>query len=221
MPSSCRGCAALGQPSLARPPGTRARLSSDRREQLETTGRLLRDLGHDVVDVKIDYGMASLRNATTRYLNGVRDDVATLPTQHLLEARTRAVARLARLTPPRSLRRAIRREHIVATSMNCVFDNCDVIVTPLFESPAPRVTQCPTRGALRSLRASNTSAWLIPWNVSGQPAIAVPTGIGSDSLPTSVQFVGPAGGEALLLHLASQMECTRPFVQWLSSTTVD
>jgi amidase len=95
-----------------------------------------------------------------------------------------------------------------------VFDAADVVLTPLCASPAPRIDDCPSRGALRSLRASNTSAWLVPWNVTGQPAISVPIGLTDDGLPAAVQLVGRHDDEATLLGLAAQLEAARPFPRW-------
>jgi len=95
-----------------------------------------------------------------------------------------------------------------------VFDAADVVLTPLCESPAPRIDTCPTRGAMRSLRAANTSAWLVPWNVTGQPAIAIPTGIDDDNLPTAIHLAGRADDEATILALAAQIEKARPFPRW-------
>ena len=108
----------------------------------------------------------------------------------------------------------------IAWSINGVFDDADVILTPLCESPAPNIDDCPTRGANRSLRKANTSAWLIPWNLTGQPAIVVPTGIDDDNMPTAVQLVGQAGDEATLLSLATQIESAQPFPVWAGSSPV-
>jgi amidase len=131
-----------------------------------------------------------------------------------LEARTRSVARLARLLPPRSLRKALAHEAQIAATINTAFDSADVVLTPVCPSPAPRLDECPTRGALRSLRASNTSAWLVPWNVTGQPAMAVPVGIDDDNLPTAIQLAGKPHDEAALLRLASEIEAAHPFPRW-------
>ncbi|HEY5876389.1 MAG TPA: amidase family protein, partial [Ilumatobacteraceae bacterium] len=180
---------------------------------VEDAAHLLADLGHDIVDIEIDYGLASLWNSTVRFLKGVQADVASLPDRRGLEARTRSVARLGRMLPNRSLRRALQREAQVADSINRVFDSADVVLTPLCEVPAPRIDDCPTRGAMRSLRAANTSAWLVPWNVTGQPALAVPMGT-DDHLPTSIHLAGRPNDEATLLALAAQIEAARPFPRW-------
>lgn len=98
-----------------------------------------------------------------------------------------------------------------------MFDTADIVLTPLGEAPAPNVDQCPARGAIRSLRAANTSAWLVPWNVTGHPAITIPTGFDDDDLPTAIQLAGRAGDEATLLALAAQIEKARPFPRWLTT----
>ena len=54
----------------------------------------------------------------------------------------------------------------------------------------------------------------MPWNVIGQPAIAVPVGTDQHGLPTAVQLAGRAGDEATLLTLASEIEATLPFPKW-------
>lgn len=153
--------------------------------------------------------------------SGAEDDTASIPDTDQLEARTRAVARLGRLLPARSLRAALERERKIATSINRVFDAADVVLTPLCESPAPRIDACPTRGAMRSLRAANTSAWLVPWNVIGQPALAVPTGIDADNLPAAIHLAGRADDEPTLLALAAQIETARPFPRWSQPSPTD
>lgn len=196
------------------PPGTQVSLSPTGRKSIEDTAELLASLGHQITEMDLDYGYASLWNATVRLLKGAQDDVASSPDRSRLEARTRTVARLAQLLPARTLRRAMQREESIAASINRAFDIADVIVTPLTASPAPRIEQCPRRGALRSLRASNTSAWLAPWNVIGQPALAVPTGEDEDGLPIAIHLAGRPGDEVALLSLAAQIEAARPERMW-------
>ncbi|CAN5849759.1 MAG: amidase family protein [Ilumatobacteraceae bacterium] len=196
------------------PPGTQVSLSDVGGEAVHLASALLTDLGHDVSKVDIDYGLATLWNSTVRLLKGVCDDVAAMPTQKDLEPRTRAVARLGSLLPPRSLDKALRRQVQIAASINAVFDRADVVLTPLSPLPAPRVDDCPARGAIRSLRKANTSAWLAPWNVTGQPGIAVPIGTDDQGLPAAVHLAGRAADEATLLSLANEIQTEHPFPQW-------
>lgn len=196
------------------PPGSQVSLSADRRQQVEAAAELLGDLGHEMTTADISYGLASLWNSTVRLLKGAQGDAASMPDRRQLEARTRSVARMGRLIPTRSLGKALRNEQRVAASINSVFDKADVVLTPLCEAPAPSIGRCPTRGANRSLRAANTSAWLVPWNLIGQPAIAVPTGLDANGMPTAVHIAGRSGDEATLLALAAQIETAQPFPAW-------
>ncbi len=201
------------------PPGTQVSLSAARRRNVHDAADLLAGLGHAIVEFEIDYGIASLWNSTVRLLRGVHVDVACFPDRDHLEPRTRAVARLGHLFPGRTLRRALARQEHIAASINQVFDIADVVLTPLCESPAPSLDECPTGGALRSLRKANTSAWLVPWNTIGQPALTVPTGIDDDKLPTAIHLAGRPSDEAVLLSLAAQIETARPFPRWSTPTS--
>ncbi len=206
--------------SMNSPPGTQVSLSQARRQSVEDAADLLASLGHEIIEIEIDYGLASLWNSTVRLLKGAQHDVDSMTNGDRLEARTRAVARLGRVIPNRSLRAALRHEQRVTMSINRVFDATDVVLTPLCESPAPLVDRCPKRGAIHSLRAANTSAWLVPWNLTGQPAIAIPTGVDDDNLPTAIHLAGQAGEETTLLALAGQIEHVRPFPRW-TETSID
>ncbi len=44
------------------------------------------------------------------------------------------------------------------------------------------------------------------FNVTGQPAITLPVGLGDDGLPTSAQLVAKPLGEDTLLQVAAQIE---------------
>jgi amidase len=195
------------------PPGSLATLSKTGRGAVETATALLTDLGHDVREVEIDYGLASLWNSTVRLLKGVQHDVGAFDSHAVLEARTRTVARFGRALSGRALTRAVARETQLAERINRVLDDVDVVLTPLSPQPAPQIDECPRNGALRSLRASNTSAWLVPWNVTGQPAITVPIGLEHD-MPTAIQLVARPDGESILLDLANQIEQARAFPRW-------
>jgi Asp-tRNA(Asn)/Glu-tRNA(Gln) amidotransferase A subunit family amidase len=50
------------------------------------------------------------------------------------------------------------------------------------------------------------SAFVRPWNVTGQPAITLPFRETADGVPVGVQLVGPPGRDDLILSLAAQLE---------------
>jgi amidase len=196
------------------PPGTLVSLAAERRTYLDDASAALAALGHEVFEVEIDYGLALLWNSTVRMLQGARSDVQALPDRQSLERRTRRVARLAGLIPQRSLRRAIGGAVAMAETLRHSLDGADIVITPLCEAPAPHLTDCPSTGALRSLRAADTSAWLAPWNAMGMPAVSVPTGIDPAGLPLAVHLAAFDGDEASLLRAATRLQQALPTPPW-------
>lgn len=108
------------------PPATQVSLSNTSRAAVDTVVEILRSRGHDIVEVDVDYGLASLWSSTVWLLKGVQDDVTAMPNRDGLETRTRSVVRLARLLRPRSLQRALAREADIAAAINAVFEAADL-----------------------------------------------------------------------------------------------
>ncbi|WP_198370229.1 amidase [Roseomonas rosulenta] len=52
-----------------------------------------------------------------------------------------------------------------------------------------------------------------PFNLTGHPAVSLPSGFGADGLPTAVQVVGRWGTEADVLRLGALLETARPWAQ--------
>ncbi len=75
---------------------------------------------------------------------------------------------------------------------------CDMMLGCISLSAAPPVATS-TRPVAWPLQAS-------PWNVTGQPAISVPMGLGATGLPLAVQLIGPSWGECAILRAARVLE---------------
>ncbi|MFM7535689.1 MAG: amidase [Acidimicrobiales bacterium] len=93
------------------------------------------------------------------------------------------------------------------------WEDFDVLVTPTMPHPAPPLGWYEgdgTRGSARD-RIMAAVAFTGPFNITGQPAISLPTGVAAGGLPIGVQLVGPADGEALLLQLAGLLEQALPW----------
>jgi amidase len=124
------------------------------------------------------------------------------------------MARLGGAIGPGLLERAMAAEPRIAERLGEPFAEHDVLMTPTVAAQAPSIGRLQGRGALWTL---NTVAGWVPyngaWNVTGQPAAAVPVGFSPDGLPQSVQLVGRPGAEATLLSLSAQLEAERPWAQ--------
>ena len=193
------------------PPGSMAKLSNASRRAVEDTADLLRSIGHDIIESEIDYTRLAMRNATIRYMAGVHQDAASLAHPVELARSTKRLARIGALIPQAMVDRSRRSEERISASINRIFDDADIVLTPIAGSPPPLIDTTSDRGIIRSLLASNNGAWAMPWNVIGQPAASVPAGLDTNGLPVAVQLCGRRNDDATVLHLAEQIETARPW----------
>ncbi|PYC67433.1 amidase [Streptomyces tateyamensis] len=111
----------------------------------------------------------------------------------------------------------------------------DLLLTPTLARPPVRIGELATPAPVRAVAKvllrlgllgalAGTRAWekavienlsATPFtqlaNVTGRPAVSLPTYRTPQGLPLGVQFVGPLGGEGQLLALAGQLEQARPW----------
>jgi amidase len=189
------------------------KVDPDVQRALDDTADLLRSLGHDVREHDPDYGKGPLQLLFgPRYLRGGLEDIEKAERPDKLERRTRGLGRLGRLIPDVALERARRETEPWARQLLTLWDDFDVLMTPVMPRPAQRLNE---QEGLGTLRMMNTSAPFVaytpPWNLTGQPAASVPAGWNDDGLPLAVQIVGRPDDEPTLLSLAAQIERERPW----------
>lgn len=51
----------------------------------------------------------------------------------------------------------------------------------------------------------------VPFNLTGNPAMSIPSGFASDGLPTGFQIIGPWWSDFAVLRLATLLEQARPW----------
>jgi amidase len=180
------------------------------RAAVAATAERLRELGHEVVDVKPRYGML-LPVFMPRYLGGVAEDAARLDRPEALEKRTRRMAAAGRKLSGRPLRRALEREGEIASRINSVFDDVDLMITPMIAKGVPDVGLSDGHGAFRTFNdAPPYVAYSAVWNYTGQPAAALPVGRDEDGMPQAVQLIARPDDERTLIALAAQLERALP-----------
>jgi amidase len=194
------------------PPGSFARLSPDQRRAYDQTARLLSELGHQVSERDPDYGLVSLEFIQT-YLRGAHEEHATLERPELAERSTRQLAAIGGwLVPARRRRRLLAKRPATIARITSLWADHDVLLTPGLASTAIAAEGGYGKSALIALdKAGRFMPWYPVWNLTGQPAISIPAGFGSDGLPLSVQLVGRHGEEETLYSLAGQIEAARPW----------
>ncbi|HEX3693698.1 MAG TPA: amidase [Solirubrobacteraceae bacterium] len=196
------------------PPLLIARLEDEQRRAFEQTLELLRSLGHELEEQDPDYGYDTGPSVLMRFLRGGHDEAHALPHYERLSRNTRGFAKMGALVVSSLLEWSRSHEQALAARLNRVLDRHDVLITPATAQPPPQIGQFDGRGALWTLNgAIGLVPYNAPWNLTGQPAAAVPAGFGSDGLPRSVQIVGRPGDEGTLLSLSAQIEAERPWAQ--------
>jgi amidase len=109
---------------------------------------------------------------------------------------------------------AVAQMQVIARRIVAFFDTYDVLVLPTYMHQIIRV------GEWANLRPEETLQKVIQWaapcppfNASGQPVIAIPTGLDQRGLPVGVQLVGKPAAESTLIALASQLEAAKLWTQ--------
>ena len=110
--------------------------------------------------------------------------------------------------------RAITRLQVVSRRIVQHLQPYDILLLPVYMHPAIRVKAWQSLPCAKTLE--NIIHWIAPcppFNASGQPAIAIPTGFTQDGLPIGVQLVGRPAADDTVLALAAQLERAHPWHQ--------
>ena len=189
------------------------RVGKEELAAVDQAGALLRELGHDVVIRDPEYPLPAIyANFLPRYLRGISDEADAQAYPERLEARTRNVARLGSLFSDRRMKAVRAAEERVSNRIQSIFDDVDVVVTPGTAAGPSRIGAYQHRGAVSTLLLVAQRIPYFPiWNLTGQPAAAVPWDFDGDGLPLALQLVGRPYDEATLLSLSAQIEGARPW----------
>jgi amidase len=178
----------------------------------ERTASLLRELGHDVrrIAVPTQYD-ESVRQA----LRGWFAAAVGVTVPMLIPAGRRALLRpytryLVDSAESLSASDVVSMQSILASYAStflAALDDVDVAVTPTTSGPPAPVGHFSTDGV--EGEADLMLAWscYTPWvNLTGQPALSLPSHLDDDGLPYGVQLVGRQRHDAELLQVAAQLE---------------
>jgi amidase len=194
------------------PVGAPGKLSSQVSASLDRAADLLGSLGHTVVEQKIDMRPQDAAVILGLMFRFVRELVLDVERPQRLERRTRTFARPGALISDRTKERLLRCQDRLAERLGRLFDDHDVLLTPMMSEPAVAAGIMEGRGATATyFWESGWVPFTILWNVTGQPAVSVPAGFSSHGLPLAVQIVAKPNHESTLLALAAQIEAERPW----------
>ena len=116
---------------------------------------------------------------------------------------------------------ARRRREAIGTAMRLFLNDYDLLVTPMmpiaaFDADADGPDDLPEP-------TSNWKPFSGLFNLTKQPAAAVPCGLTRAGLPIALQIIGPIFGDALVMRAARAFEGAQPFasprLDWLGNKT--
>jgi amidase len=175
------------------------------------TGELLAGAGHRVREAEPTYPTGTAIAALARWFAGAEMDARLVADRSKLERRVARHATAGRLALRTGMVRPAGRENWRRKAERFLADY-DVLVTPGLAQLPIAADRWGERGWLANLLANARYApFAAPWNLAGWPAMVIPAGIHETGMPMSVQLVGRAGSEALLLSVAAQLERLRPW----------
>jgi amidase len=182
------------------------KLSSDAHGALDAGIKSLRARGHHLEEAEIFYDGAYPETFATVWTSGL----AAAPIPPGSEAKLGTLARSFR-------ERATAREHRtsveaaarlteIAADFRTQWGRYDVVLTPAMAFAPPEIGFYTSQDADTDyMRQCQYTPYTSMVNVSGLPAITVPTFTTAEGLSMGVQLIGRAGSEAMLLALAAQL----------------
>jgi amidase len=108
---------------------------------------------------------------------------------------------------------AVAQAQALSRAAIASFADYDVLMTPPLASRPLRIGEIHGSGEdpwADFARTAQFAPYAALFNITGQPALNLPVGLGDDGLPVSVQLVGRPLAEDTLLRLATQLEAVLP-----------
>lgn len=108
---------------------------------------------------------------------------------------------------------SIRLLRQTAVKAEKLFDNYDVIMTPVVSHKTPEIGHFSPELRYEEIahRAVAYASYAGLQNISGAPAISLPLGTSEDDMPLGVHFSAPLGQDKRLLELAFELEEAKPW----------
>jgi amidase len=186
----------------------------------DRVAQLCRDLGHTVLEVSWAHDTAAMMAASgtltaAGLVNAVDARLAELGrdlAEDDLEPFTRVLLEHGRGLGAAAVVGALETAQRTGWQVGALFADVDVLLSPTLSQPVPPLGLLDTAvPASIYTHATTYSSFTSVFNMTGQPAVSVPSGLDPDGLPIGVQLAADLGGEGLLLGLAAQLEEAAPW----------
>ena len=175
--------------------------SDDVRKAMETALDVLGRLGAELEECRVRplaaYYDVKIIIAETEIFSVHQRNLMARPEQFGADFRTRALP--AVLFTANDYVQATREHRRMMVEMDPLYERFDAFVTA-------GLGEAPRLGDYRSVSFWQKPSVLTAWNVTGQPALALPNGFGRNGLPLGMQIVGRPFEEATILRIGHAYE---------------
>ena len=190
---------------------------------VKSTIELLESLGHEVVDINLDFDREVFSSAT--HLLVVANVANTVQTRadylglnevglDYIESVTLGVTQMGETFRASDYAKATAVIHQTSRYIESRFQEYDLILSPtLLQPPVPLGYMNTNDGDQEKYSDRIQSFWGFThlYNGTGNPAISLPLHHSKDGLPVGMQFAASFGNELLLLQIGAQLEQSAPW----------
>jgi aspartyl-tRNA(Asn)/glutamyl-tRNA(Gln) amidotransferase subunit A len=164
-------------------------------DELKRQGAIIEEVDAPTLDLAMPMFAAFLAEAYEYHADTLRAQ----PQNYRDGLRTRV--RMGALVTGQDYLRAQRLRQRLCHEVNAILQRVDAIVFPGQAGPALRFEDFPMKGLMPA-----SGRFTVPWNLTGLPAVVVPSGFTREGLPVSIQIAGRAFEDATVLRVARAYE---------------
>lgn len=181
----------------------------------EAACQTLRSMGHSVEPIKLDLSVM-MEPTSMVAIAGIGSNEVADP--DLIDPITRGTWDAGRAISAKDYLNALNLMHNRAREIIERLVPYDALVTPTLTRPAVKLGTMPSNAPWKIDKNGKQvhevytwTAFVFPFNATGQPAVSIPMGFNRAGLPLGLQFVGRPHDEAGIIALAAQFEEARPW----------
>ncbi|RWD50801.1 MAG: amidase [Mesorhizobium sp.] len=198
-------------------------IEPDVMQAVDSTARLLEEMGHSVVDVEAPYefedacklwfGLTSLNGGSLEISAQAMGRSLNAETVEPVTLKLNEYGKNFPLSYYREVQEALR---IMRLRVGEALHSFDIVVTPTMPTVAfPLGSYHTTNSTISAEEFMKTDAGLYfhlsVFNITGQPSVSLPLAQSADGLPIGLQFVGRFGAESTLVRMARDLEEASPW----------
>ena len=199
------------------------RFDEETRKNMEASVQLMKDLGHEVVEVMPEFDFPTLAHhfiniwlATGAVvINHIAQMAGQEPTKENVESLSYQILKFGKKLSAYDYEESRIMLEMTSQQILSFFDEFDIWMTPTLNQVPFQIGQNKEEvtNAYESMLQNmlDYNPYMPIANATGQPAMSVPTSWTNEGVPIGTHFFGRPGEESTLLQLAQQIEKEQPW----------